>query len=101
MRPRGAIRQALLGAAQTLAAQQGGATWREMAAHARVGWDAARKTVGNMVAAGELQPCGQVRAPHACRPMVLYTPQTGGSKWTAEGFALDLVVRRWGTQGRR
>jgi hypothetical protein len=96
MRPRGEIRVALFDAAQALKQEQGGATWREMAARACVGFDAARKTVSNMVLAGELEPCGQVRAAHACRPMVRYAPKRRGG-WVSSGFGhLDAALRGWG-----
>ena len=93
MRPRGEIRQALAGAAQALTQQQGGATWRELAAHACVGYAAARKTVSNMALAGELVPGGVVRVAHACRPMVRYRVRGG---WVAAGMSLDAVVSTWG-----
>lgn len=95
MRPRGEIRQAIETTARTLAMEQGGGTWREMAQRACVGFEAARKTVSNMVLAGELVPCGQVRVQHARRPMMRYAPRR--SSWVSSGMGnLDAVLRSWG-----
>ena len=41
-----------------LAGQEGGASWRDAAVAAQVGWDAARVTVENMVRAGDLVKVG-------------------------------------------
>jgi hypothetical protein len=82
-RPAGEIRQALRRAFLDLAmarmAEQGAAkaarvTWREAAAVAAVGWDAAKRTADNMARAGELVPVGLVRTPGVSRAMVGYLP---------------------------
>lgn len=117
MRPAGEIRQALRSAAQTLAVpERNGATWRDLAAHAQVGFDAAKQTVRDMAAAGELVPIGTVRADHASRPMVRYAvaatqqparPQRANfaTSWGdacsgSGGMGLDALTRSW-TGGRR
>lgn len=69
MRPRGEVRMALAGAAARF---ESGATWRELARSACVGWDAARETVRSMARGGELVVIGQHAAPHSRRPMQLY-----------------------------
>lgn len=74
MRPRGEIRQALQMAALVLVERYGGVTWRQLAQHAQVGYEAARGTVKNMVRAGELQVVGQATMPRSRRPMALYAP---------------------------
>lgn len=100
-RPVGEIRAALREAAQAIAmerAQLGvqpvGATYRELAQRAQVGFGAARATVRNMAHAGELQPAGTVPAQHSRRPLVAYVPRQGGERWSA-GAALDCVMRAW------
>lgn len=92
MRPRGEVRQALAQAAMQVAGQ--GATWRALAHRAAVGLDAARRTVDNMLAAGELTVIGQARVPGVCRPLNLYAPAGQGSAPDA-GHALQAVVRCW------
>lgn len=74
MRPAGEIRQVLWGAAQELSRGSGEVTWRDMAVHAQVGFDAARATVKNMVRDGWLQPVGYRREGHANRPMRTLRP---------------------------
>lgn len=99
MRPRGEIRQALGQAAVALVAEQGGigATWRDMAARAQVGYAKARQTVRDMARAGELQAVDSVRVPPARRPMVRYAPSAGRSGWSATqyGNPLDGVLTAW------
>jgi hypothetical protein len=80
-RPAGEIRQALRRAFLDLAsarmaegAQVVRITWREAAAVAAVGWDAAKRTADNMARAGELVPVGLVRTPGVSRAMVGYLP---------------------------
>lgn len=92
MRPRGDVRQLLGKAALALAEERGGATWRELAQRACVGYQTARRTVQNMARAGELQVCGSVRVEHARRPMARYTPRTS---WAVSTRSLDNVMRSW------
>ena len=76
-----------------MAAEQGGAHWRALAQRACVGYGAAKKTVENMVLAGELEPVDRVRVPGARRPMVRYAP---ASNWTTTTTgSLDAVTRTW------
>lgn len=94
-RPRGEVRQALGHAAFELAALQGGAHWRELAAHAQVGFKLAKSTVRDMARAGDLAPVGRVHTPHARRPMVLFAP---GTRLVGAGNApqrLADVMRGW------
>lgn len=65
----GPIRRALRDAAARL---QAPATWRDLAAAAQVGWDAAVNAVKNMVRAGELVRAGESRVAGSRRPMALY-----------------------------
>lgn len=98
MRPRGEIRQALGSAAQALAAEAGGGTWRDLGRAACVGWTAARETVKNMASAGELVPVGTVRVKGARRPMVRYAPagaQAGSWVSPDAAGALDAALRGW------
>lgn len=67
MSARGEIRLALAKAAESFGAQ--GATWRQLAVAAQVGFEAARMTVENMVRAGHLVVVGQAVVPESCRPM--------------------------------
>lgn len=67
MKSRGEIRLALAEAALSFGAR--GATWRQLAEAAQVGWDAARMTVENMVRAGQLVVVGTATVPGVCRPM--------------------------------
>lgn len=76
MRPRGEIREALSAAARDLAGRHGPVHWRAIAAHAKVGWDAARSTIKDMVRAGELDRAGTARAEWSRRPVTLYLPAT-------------------------
>jgi hypothetical protein len=95
MRPPGAIRCAVLNAAQALAAERGqGATWRDIGLRASVGLLAARRTVENMARVGALRPGGQVRVQHARRPMTLYLPATP-TPAADPGASLDALLRNW------
>lgn len=89
MRPRGEIREALGSAMREL----GGGTWRDLATHAQVGYDVAKQTVRDMARAGEIQPAGEVRVSHSCRPMVRYEPASASAP--AGPCALSAVVHSW------
>lgn len=98
-RPRGVIRDALARSAFELASASPlhGTTWREAAAHAQVGFAAARLTWHNMRRAGDLLDVGSVRVEHARRPMLLCAPagmqaQKGAAQATA---ALVEAMRCW------
>jgi hypothetical protein len=75
VRPPGEIRQALFTAAVELYEARGDVTWRDLAVHAQVGFDTARRTAVNMVRDGWLEPAGQRREPHANRPMRTLRPR--------------------------
>lgn len=92
-RPQGEIRQALSAAIGEL----GAGTWRELAAHAQVGFSAAKQTVRDMVRAGELAPDGEVRVAGSNRPMVRLVPASRGAAGGADACALDAAVRSWAT----
>lgn len=69
----GPIRRALRDAAARL---QTPATWRDLAAVAQVGWQAAVTAIKNMVRAGELVRVDTARVPGSRRPMVRYALNT-------------------------
>jgi hypothetical protein len=98
-RPRGDVRQALQRAALNLHASAGSANWRELAAHACVGYSTAKTTVQNMVRAGELEACGEEPAPHTRRPMKRYRPATVaasvGSRPGAGHEGLAQALKAW------
>jgi len=92
MRPAGEVRQALRQAAVQLAVEAGGGTWRDIAARARVGYEAARGTIKNMAHAGELQAIDEVRSPGSRRPMNRYVPAVGADP---TGAALTELLALW------
>lgn len=95
MRPAGEIRRALREAAKALLAESTpGVTWRDLAVHACIGHQAARRTVGNMARAGELRPSGATRVPGVRRPMTTYTLPTPAPSTAPP--ALDALMRTWG-----
>lgn len=96
MRPRGEIRQALAAAADMLHQQRGAFTGRDVAMHAQAGWEATRRTLQNMVNAGELVVAGTARAPGVSRPLNLYRRPAADERATSD-VAAELVqaVRRW------
>ena len=96
MRPAGEIRAALFDAAVRLAAQQGGATWREIAAAAvidvseaesvagereqrGVAPELARWTIKNMVRSGILESVGQTKPAGVAQWCDLYAPVDVGA----------------------
>lgn len=96
MRPAGEIRMALSAAAAEFGAS--GATWRDLAAAACVGFDAAQVTTDNMVRAGDLVVVGRVTRPGACRPMrLLAAPVVIGEQCddAPQAAELQAVVRCW------
>lgn len=96
MRPTGEIRQALGAAAQALATERGGATWRDMAERAGVGYLAARRTVENMERSGALQPLGFEKREHSRRWMKLYVPGANfATSATSGACLLGGVVQAW------
>lgn len=96
MRPRGEIRSALSMAALELHVERGGGTWRDMAARACVGFDAARRTVENMARSGELIPASTRRVEGIRRPMVVYAPVISCEP-RSDGAELERVMSTWAT----
>lgn len=95
MRPQGEIRRALADAAEQLAEEKGGATWRDLAETAQVGYAKARMTVKDMARAGDLEPIGAEKRAHSRRWMTLYAPRQGGFATATTGQALDAITRAW------
>lgn len=81
MRPRGEIRAALSAAALSLApvADAQGVTYLDLAATAKVGFEAARNTTKDMVKAGELVPVGFRQVPGIKRPLRTYVAAAGST----------------------
>lgn len=74
-RPEGEIRRALFDAARSyVSSHSTGATWRDLAVQACVGFEAARITIKNMQRAGVLEVVGQTRVQGSRRPLSLYAP---------------------------
>lgn len=67
MRPAGEIRAALAGAAESFG--KDGATWRQLAEVAQVGYELARMTVENMVRAQQLVVVGTAARDGGGRPL--------------------------------
>ena len=110
MRPAGELRQALAAAARKLEAQRmasahRGATWRDLAAHAGVGYSAAKQTVRNMARAGELKRLPEdARTSYSRRPMALYVPAApapAAPQQPTRSEPLDVLLRAWGPATRR
>jgi len=74
MRPAGEVRQALLTAAATLATPERAPTVREMAHHAGVGLEAARRTVDNLKRCGAFEIARHRRVAYRNRPVAEYQP---------------------------
>jgi hypothetical protein len=91
MRPRGEIRTALVSAAEQLGDQC--FTWRDLAVTAQVGFAVAKQYAVDMRRAGELEPSGTRKVPHARRPMVTYRRRSGFVN--APLATLDGVLRAW------
>ena len=94
-RPRGEIRRALASAAHDLAREQGGATWRELAQRAGVGYRAARYTACNMVRDGELIVRERRRVQGSRCPMVILAPADPAIETTTAHAGLSAIVGGW------
>lgn len=94
MRACGEVRLALYMACRALATPERGATLREMALHAQVGMDAARRTVSNMARSKQLRPVGKRRVDYRNRPVVEYAPGEPGQQSAPSGGA--CLWRVWG-----
>lgn len=92
MRACGEVRLALFNACRAIATPERGATLREMALHAQVGIDAARRTVSDMRRAGQLAPVRERVVDYRNRPVVEYAP---AEAVPAQAPALN-VFRVWG-----
>lgn len=92
MRACGEVRLALFNACRAIATPERGATLREMALHAQVGMDAARRTVSDMRRAGQLAPVRERVVDYRNRPVVEYAP---AEAVPAQAPALN-VFRVWG-----
>lgn len=86
-RPIGEVRLALAAAVS----ERGGGTWRELATHACVGFDVAKRTLFDMARAGEVGSSGTVAVPGTCRPMVRFVPLQASEA----PVALEAVLRGW------
>lgn len=96
MRPPGEIRQTLARSAVQLNEQRDGATWREMAEHAQVGYLDARRTVEHMARAGDLVVIGAEKRAHSRRWMNLYKPAEPEPPQPASKAAdLSAITRAW------
>lgn len=74
MRPAGEIRQVLLRAATDLTTPERAPTVRELAHHAGVGLEAARRTVDNLKRCGALEIARPRRVAYRNRPVAEYQP---------------------------
>ncbi len=99
MRPAGEIREAL----RTAFAERGACTWRDVAplvpgvdAACRADLALVRRTVVNMVSAGELVPAGYAKVAGSARWHAIYEPQEQTTPQPWGGIeALADVVRGW------
>ncbi len=94
MRPCGEVRQALYQACKALATPERGATLREMAQHAQVGMDAARRTVSNMARTQQLRKARERPVDYRNRPVLEYFP--GAPEGDAPAGTDLAVFRVWG-----
>lgn len=91
MRPAGEIRQALLNAATLLATPERAPTVRELAHHAGVGLDAARRTVDNLKRCGALEIARPRRVDYRNRPVAEYQPARLGDLDAIDAPFIDLA----------
>lgn len=92
MRPRGEIREALHSVALSLPLDQG-LNYRDFAAKACVGFDAAHTTIKNMARAGELDVVKTDRVDWSRRPVAFY----GIRRATSASAELARVINEWPT----
>ncbi len=91
-RQAGEVRQALYSAAADLATADQAPTMREMAIKACVGFSSARRTVSNMVRAGQLHPVRMRRVPYRNKPVAEYVPVVHGDSL---GFDFKTLISVW------
>lgn len=89
MRPPGEISLALLGAARELCTPEQCPTLAELAAHAQVGYEAARATVPKMAGRGVLRVVRTRRVKGRNRPAYEYAPAHDDTPADGAGF-VDL-----------
>lgn len=94
MRPAGEIRQALLASARELFTQDRAPTMAELAHHAQVGKQAARRTVENMHRHGALRKVRDRRVPYRNKPVAEYAPPDLLDEQPG-GVCLSDVVSAW------
>lgn len=94
MRACGEVRLALYNACRAIATPERGATLREMALHAQVGMDAARRTVSNMARAEQLFAVRERQVDYRNRPVVEYAPFDPREQAAQSGGA--CLWRVWG-----
>lgn len=95
MRPAGEVRKALLDACTTLAQPQQAPTLRELAAHARVGLEAARGTVSEMRRAGVVRIARTRRVAYRNRPVAEYEPAPRALHTAPPSQGLARVMTVW------
>ncbi len=104
MRPPGEVREALRAAF----AERGASTWQEvvpsvagMSQHSRADLSLVRRTVCNMVVAGELVPAGHCKVAGSSRWHVIYEAVGAADDGTPQPWggieALATAVKTWGT----
>ena len=81
----------MAGAARQLAAERGGATWREMAHRAQVGFDQARQTAWAMVRYDELVIVGYRRVAGTNRPAAVFSPASAAEHAQSDQLLADVV----------
>lgn len=86
---------ALAAAAAELTRESGGATWREMAIRACVGFTVARDTTRNMARAGELVVLGRRCASGTNRPAVVFASGQLDESASDTGVSLGAVLGAW------
>lgn len=98
MRPAGEIRQALMVAARELARpeQRRGPTLLEVAQHAKVGADAARRTMDNLRRAGDLVIVAERSVDYRNRPVAEYLPADLVPQHTQGFVELGDALSLWG-----
>jgi hypothetical protein len=74
MRPRGEIRELFVATLPQLVAERGAINCRQLAAATCVGFEAARRTLDNMVEAGEVAVVGQEKPAGSRHWLNLYEP---------------------------
>jgi len=95
-RPQGEIRLALKDAVEVLFKRQGGATWREAAKAAGVGFSSAAGTMWNMVRAGELVVLEYRRVPGSKRPAATFAPAPpADDSQTSAQQCLTAIANAW------